>query len=128
MGRKYSRARMTSVGGGILSPLLSCGRLAFGCGSPSIHVVASPSAAAPPALLRFTLADGELDPALGCGVGGLLGRAHRQPLVLDALGLDEPLLGGGDAFVLELLDLGLGHLLALAKELQLLLACRRQFL
>src|SRR5438093_6080388 len=103
MGRKYSRARMASVGGGILSPLLSCGRLAFGCGSPCFHVVASPSAAAPPAfmwsprlrlrlpllysaspsaaappaLLGLAFADGELDSALGCGAGGLPGRAHR---------------------------------------------------
>src|SRR5215813_12705851 len=63
----------------------------------------------------------ELDHALLGIARGLIRLARNEALVLDTLPLDQALLGSGHALVLHLLDLGLGHGLARAEELELLL-------
>src|SRR5262245_1533911 len=71
--------------------------------------------------LFFAAAHCELDHAFLGIARRLAGLARDEALVLDTLPLDQALLGGGYALVLHLLDLGLGHGLARAEELELLL-------
>src|SRR5215470_20283822 len=71
--------------------------------------------------LFFAAAHRELDHAF-LGIARRLARLARdEALVLDALALDEALLGGGHALILHLLDLRLRHGLARPEQLELLL-------
>src|SRR5437773_7577671 len=81
---------------------------------------------ASPGLVGLVLSDSELDPALAGG--GPFRFADGQALLLDPLGFHYSLSGGGQPRFHELLDLGLGHGLAVAQELELIVRCRGQLL